>query len=154
LSIQKCFWKSIVIKKPEQEVIQEENQQADRDVLQAQIAELPGITDPLSLNEFIELANEVIDNRDTDIFASVVERYSTEKEGIVEEPDEDDIEVELVSTTEALKALEIVKLWEIQQENGEQTILSALDRIERRIVQAKYESRKQTMITSFFKPRD
>ena len=26
LSIQKCFWKSIVIKKLEQEVIQEENQ--------------------------------------------------------------------------------------------------------------------------------
>ena len=82
-----------------------------------------------------------------------MDRYSTEKEG-VEEPDEDDIEVELVSTIGALQALEIVKLWEIQQENGEQATLSALDRLERRIVQAKYENRKQTMITSFFKPRD
>ena len=34
-SIQKCFWKSTVIKKLDQEVIQEENQQADRDALQA-----------------------------------------------------------------------------------------------------------------------
>jgi hypothetical protein len=50
LWIQKCFWKSTVIKKPEQGVIQEENQQVDRDALQAQIAELPGIKDPLSLN--------------------------------------------------------------------------------------------------------
>jgi hypothetical protein len=154
LSIQKCFWKSTVIKKLEQEVIQEENQQADRDALQAQITELPGIGDPLSLNEFIEPADEVIDDEDTDIFASVVDRYSTEKEGTVEEPDEDDIEIELVPTTEALKAIEIIKLWEIQQENGEQSTLSALDRIERRMVQARWESRKQTMITSFFKPRD
>jgi hypothetical protein len=111
------------------------------------------IEDPLSLNEFIEPADEVIDDEDGDIFASVVDRYSTEKEGTVEEPDEDDIEIELVPTTEALKAIEIVKLWEIQQENAEQSTLSALDRIERRMVQARYENRKQTMITSFFKPR-
>ena len=43
-------------------------------------------------------------------FVSVVDRYSTEKEGTVEEPDEDDIEIDLVPTTEALKAIEIVKL--------------------------------------------
>jgi hypothetical protein len=86
--------------------------------------------------------------------ASVVDRYSTEKEGIVEEPDEDDIEIELVSITEVLKALDIVKLWEMQQENGEKATLSVLDRVERRMVQARYENRKQTMITSFFKPRD
>jgi hypothetical protein len=83
-----------------------------------------------------------------------VERYSTEKKGTIEESDEDDIEVELVPITEALKALEIVRLWEIQQGNGEQITLSALDRKERRMVQARYENRKQTMITSFFKPRD
>jgi hypothetical protein len=131
-----------------------ENQQADRHAPQAQITGLPGIEDPLSLNEFIEPADEVIDDEDGDIFASVVDRYRTEKEGTVEEPDEDDIEIDLVPTTEALKAIEIVKLWEIQQENREQSTLSALDRIERRMVQARYENRKQTMITSFFKPRD
>ena len=38
----------------------------------------------------------------------MVDRYSTEKEGTVEESDEDDIEVELGSITEGLKALEIV----------------------------------------------
>jgi hypothetical protein len=84
----------------------------------------------------------------------MVERYSTEKEGTIEESNKDDFEVKLVPTTEALKALEIVRLWEIQQENGEQITLSALDQIERRMVQARYENRKQTMITSFFKPRD
>ena len=40
----------------------------------------------------------------------MVDRYSTEKEGTVKEPDEDDIEIELVPITEALKAIEIVKL--------------------------------------------
>ena len=109
MSIQKCFWKSTVIKKPEQEVIQEENQQADYDILQAQITQLPGIQDPLPLNEFIELVNEVVDDEDIDIFSSVVDRYSIEKEG-VEEPNKDDIEVELVSIIRALQVLEIVKL--------------------------------------------
>ena len=71
--IQKCFWKSTVIKKLEQEVIQEENQQADHNILQAQIAKLPGIENFLPFNKFIKLANKVIDNKDTDIFTSVVD---------------------------------------------------------------------------------
>ena len=36
-----------------------------------------------------------------------------------EEPVEGDIKLEKVSIKEAIKALEILRLWEIQQENGE-----------------------------------
>ena len=51
---------------------------------------------------------------------------STDNDGTVEEPEEGDIEVELVNMTEALQVLEIVKLWDMQQENGQQATLQAL----------------------------
>jgi hypothetical protein len=138
------------MKQADQKVIDEENQQYDRGELQAQIALLPNIEHPLSIHEFIQPIGEEINDDDDDIFASVVEQYSTDKEGSVEEPEEGDIEAEVVNTTDALKALEIVRLWEMQQENGQQVTLQALDRIERRVMQARYESRKQTTIESFF----
>jgi hypothetical protein len=99
-----------VIKKPivEGEVIEEDNSAIERAELQAQIASLP-IKDPLSLNEFLNLESETILDEDSDIFASVVEHYSVDKEG--DESYESDIEeVEKVPTTEALRCLEIVKL--------------------------------------------
>jgi hypothetical protein len=44
----------------------------------------------------------------------VEERYIIEKEGIVEEVEEGDIEIEKILTAQALTALETVKLWEMQ----------------------------------------
>ena len=109
-TIQKCWWKSTVIKKPKEITIEDDNQQADRDDLETQINTLPGITDPLTIAEFIQPTAEVIDDQDGDIFISVVERYSQYKEGEEETDDESDIEVEKVSTTEALRCLDTVRL--------------------------------------------
>jgi hypothetical protein len=44
-----------------------------------------------------------------------------------EEVEECDIEIEKIFTAEALKALETIKLWEMQQEDGQATTLQALD---------------------------
>ena len=99
-----------MIKKPvvEGEVIEEDNSAAEQAELQAQIASLP-IKDPLSLNEFLNPESETILDEDSDIFASVVEHYSVDKEGD-ESYESDTEEVEKVPTTEALRCLEIVKL--------------------------------------------
>lgn len=150
--IKKCFWKSTVFKKPaDQEVrVWEDSEQEQRAELQAQIMALPGITDPLSIDEFIEPPQEVVEDDDRDIFASVVERYSTDKEREEEPIEEGDIEVEKVPIKEAIKALETLKLWEIQQENGEILALQTLERIGRRIQQNKLQSAKQTTLYSFF----
>lgn len=149
-TIQKCWWKSTVVKKPVGQEIVEDTQQPDQDELQAQIQELPGIADRLSINEFIQPAGEVVDDDDQDIFASVVERYSIENEGTVEEVEEGDSEIENIRTAEALKALETVRLWELQQEDGQASTLQVLDRVERRMQLARKEGRKQTTIVSFF----
>ena len=61
-TIQKCWWKSTVIKKPKEITIEDDNQQADRDDLKTQINTLPKITDPFRIAEFIQLTTEVINN--------------------------------------------------------------------------------------------
>jgi hypothetical protein len=51
--------------------------------------ELPCTTDRLSVNEFIRLADKIVDSEDHQyVFASVVVRKSIEKEGTVEEVEE------------------------------------------------------------------
>ena len=128
----------------------EDSEQEQRAVLQVQITALPGIIDPLSIDEFIEPLQEVIEDGDEDIFASVVERYSADKEGEEEPIEEGDIEVEKVPIREAIKALETLKLWEMQQENGEISALQTLEQIGRRIQQNTLQSTRQTTLYSFF----
>ena len=62
------------------------------------------------MNEFIEPLSEKINDDDDDIFTTIVDQYSTDKEGTIEELKEGDIEVEVVPTGEALKAIETVRL--------------------------------------------
>ena len=81
--------------------------------LQDQITCLPNIQEPLLANEFIQLADEVVEDKEGgDIFESVVERYAGYKEGEVEPIEEGDIEETKVSIIEALKALEVLRLYE------------------------------------------
>ncbi|TQS36153.1 hypothetical protein Golomagni_03402 [Golovinomyces magnicellulatus] len=95
--VQRFWWKSTVLGQPVGLEIVEENLEADRDELQKQINEIPGTEDRLSVGEFIELGSKVVDDEDQDIFASMIERYSTDRAGIVKEAEEGDIEIEKVS---------------------------------------------------------
>lgn len=159
ISIQKCWWKSTIIKRPDdqtEEDIASQDQQ-DRDELQAQIAQLPHIIEPISVNEFIQLGSEVIEE-DTEvadeheIFQQVVERYGLAEEDTVElaedavigEGDPD------ISISEAINALEILKLFEMRQEDGSEALLRAIDQADRRYLAKKYKGRKQRTIESFF----
>ena len=72
-TVQRCWYKSTVIKKPAEEAIIDDNlvqEQAKRIELQAQVEALPDI-EPLSIAEFIEPMSERIDDEDGDIFESV-----------------------------------------------------------------------------------
>ena len=78
----------------------------------------------------------MIQEEDCDIFESVVEYYS-----IVEEDDEEsEVEEEtiaIIPTSKALEALEVVKIWNLQQADTTRNTgndIQALDRIERRMV--------------------
>jgi hypothetical protein len=118
--------------------------------LQAQITALPGITDPLAINDFIEPINEIIEDRDEDIFTSVVEHYSADKE---EEELEDDGEEEepKVSINAVIQALETLKLWELQQDDGNTANLRLYDNIGSRMKYSQAQSKRQGTLERFFK---
>jgi hypothetical protein len=159
-TIQRCWKKSTLIKKPTPEVLAQiaelegdtivvDDGSADRIELQDQIAQLP-IKDPLSLDEFLNPEDETIVDEDEDIFTSVVNNYSVDRLG-EEEESSDEEEVEEVDTDEALRAVETVKMWKLQK--GDSQDIQALDRITREIARYKMSAARQTTIHRFFKPQ-
>jgi hypothetical protein len=148
--IRRCWYKSTCITKPlEDEDIVEDNGQAE---LQQQIAQLPppsAYEERIPLAEFINLVDETIQDEDSDIFKTVVEYYSIIDEDDEESKVEEEI-ITIVPISKALEALDVIKLWNLQQADTNGNDTQALDRVERRIVQAKKETVKQASITSFF----
>jgi hypothetical protein len=117
--------------------------------LQAQIAQL-SIENPLSLNEFLTPNDETVINKDENIFESVMEHYSINKPGEESHSSNKEEEVKEVDTAEALKCVELLKLWKLQKGNDQD--LQALDRLGREIVRYKSSTAIQTTIYRFFKP--
>jgi hypothetical protein len=141
-TVQQCWWKSTVIKQGDNTIKVEIFNEvlADQAELQEQIAALPNVEDPLSIDDFIEPDCELINDQDGDIFTSVVERYSANMEGEEDTEDESDIKELKVSTVKALKHLEVVRLWELQQENRTASSIQALNARFRRIKLKKVET--------------
>jgi hypothetical protein len=152
-----CWWKSTIFKKPEaQDKIQADqaqvDKQADCEDLQAIIVRLPYIQNPLSVDEFINPPEErIADKEDGDIFEQIVERYGVSEGDIVDIVEDGVVQEEDISVSKAIEALETLKLFEIQQEDGSEALLRALDQAGTRYIKKKNESRKQVTIDSFFK---
>ena len=113
-TIQKCWWKSTIIKKPVDQEVEDQYLQQERDKLQAQILQLPNISELLSVDEYISLPNEVVEDEEEDVFESIVDRYSVNTEDIFKELKERDIKEEKVSINNTIKVLKTLKLFEIQ----------------------------------------
>ena len=71
-----------------------------------------------------------------------------------ESEESDGEELPKVSITEALKHLEGVRLWQLQQEDAVNQDLQTIDRIERGMRFKKVNSMVQPSIISFFQHRD
>src|SRR5258708_22171183 len=101
---------------------------AERIELREQIAQLP-IENPLSLDEFLTPEDETVVDDNSDIFTSVVEHYSTDKPGQEEQSSDEEEEDDELDTAKDLKAIETVKLWQLQ--NGASQNLQAHARVQR-----------------------
>ena len=108
----------------------------------------------LSIEEFINPIEEIINDQDDDIMAAIVAQYSTNKEGIESEPEEDDLEAPKVSITKAIQALETLKLYTIQQDDSNDLVSQALDKLARDLLQKKRYLGKQSTINRFFTPNN
>jgi hypothetical protein len=79
--------------------------------------------------------------------------YNADKEGEVSEPDENNIEVLKVSRKEASRALEVLKLYAIQQDDIDSSILPSLDKLGWFVTQKRVQESKQSSILSFFQAK-
>ncbi len=70
---------------------------------------LPNIQDPLDINKYINISDEVIEDKDNDIFKAIIERYQTSKDTKTGKEDEGNIELPRVIDYKALKAIEVLK---------------------------------------------
>jgi hypothetical protein len=103
--------------------------------------------------EFIKPSSKRINDKDRDIFKSVVYQYTANLKG-QKSKESDGEELPKVSITKALKHLEGVRLWQLQQEDAVNQDLQAIDRIKREIRFKKVNLMVQLPITSFFQCRD
>ncbi|RKF58624.1 hypothetical protein GcM3_180026, partial [Golovinomyces cichoracearum] len=84
-----------------------------------------GLINTFTIGGFLESREEQIEDEEQDIFESVVQMYSVVQAEESENKGEE--EVVKVSKNEDIGALETLRLYEIQQENGSHSNLQALD---------------------------
>lgn len=159
-TIRKCWWKSTIIKKPvdqPQDLVNQQDQVLATE-LQAQIAQLPGLADPLTVNEFVQLESEVVEDQVEDgdegqVFQDLVEQYGAGDEDMFE-PEEDaavDDEDRDISLLEAAQALETLRLFTLRREDGSESLLQELDQADRQFQAMAIKQRTQRTIQSFWK---
>jgi len=101
------------------------------------------IRDRMALTNFLNPPIEVIDDSDQEIVDSIIARFEPERLA------EDDEEVEYIphiKLTEALQALETLKLYEEQQEKGDEDFTKTLRYKERALKERKHTALKQSTI--------
>jgi hypothetical protein len=149
-TIQKCWWKSTCIQKPldtEYTTVEEERISQEKSQLHQQILAIPNLSNPLEIDEFIQLPEEEIVDSNENITELIIERYSQDD---TEESMHEAEEVVLVSTTDAIKALELLKLYEIQQEDGDFNNVKMLDKMVYKINRRQQQGQQQARIESYF----
>lgn len=123
-----------------------------------QIAQLPGLANPLTVNEFIQLESEVVKDQveegDGDqVFEDLVDQYGAGDEDIIE-PEEDaavDEEDRDIPLLEAVQALETLRLFTLRREDGSESLLRELDQADRQFQAIAINQRTQRTIQSFWK---
>lgn len=89
---------------------------------------IPGILNPVPVREIERPADEEILDDSGDIMSAVVDRHTEAEEADSE--DEREEEPRKVTTKTALESFENVMLWVMQQEDGEQSQVAGLRKLE------------------------
>ncbi|KAI0993047.1 hypothetical protein K3495_g15137 [Podosphaera aphanis] len=72
--IKRCWWKSTLISRPDRQELEPGFYTTQSEELEAQIAGF--FRDPIPIRDFLEPAEEIILEKDSDIFEAIVNRYS------------------------------------------------------------------------------
>ena len=112
------------------------------------MAQISGIQDLLTVEEFINPPAEEIDNLDKNIMEAIVETYSLDQEDDVGEEGDEETEPP-VSISEAICALETLQQFEIAREDRSQSI-RMLDNLARELIALQVSKKSQRTLDSFF----
>lgn len=96
--------------------------------LRKRMMSIPGILNPVPVREIERPADEEILDDSGDIMSAVVDRHTEAEEADSE--DEREEEPRKVTTKTALESFENVMLWVMQQEDGEQSQVAGLRKLE------------------------
>ena len=143
-----CFVKSTIVKKAVKIEPANDDDMADQETLRAQIAEIPGVQDPLPIEEFINPAVEEIMDKDEDITEAIIETYSRDEDDDVEEEGGEESEEPPVQLSEAIQALETLRRFEQAREDYSQSI-KALDSLARELLMLRLKKKSQKTLDSF-----
>jgi hypothetical protein len=146
-TIQHCFIKSTIVPKPVINEVKIIDDITEREALQVQMAEISGVQDLLTVEEFINPPAEEIIDQDEDILEAIIETYSQDQEEDMGEEGDEEIEP-LVSISEAICALETLQRFEIAREDGSQNI-RALDSLARELSVLQVSKKSQKTLDSF-----
>jgi hypothetical protein len=147
-TIKKCWYRSTCIIKPDSVEAVDLSIARNEAELQAQLERLP-IAQLMDINRFLNPPEEQIVDVEEDIIDVIVERYTVEEDDDEESEDEAP-EALKVTRNEAVKALELLNLYELQQKEGNSLNLQALHRMVIDIQLRKQEAATQQTIVGFF----
>ena len=111
--------------------------------LVSSIAEIPGIQDPLLIEEFTDPTVKDITDKDEDITEAIVKTYSRDQDDVGEEGGEESEEPP-VQLSEAIQALETLQQFEQAREDNSQSI-KALDSLARELLALKIKKKSQKL---------
>jgi hypothetical protein len=116
--------------------------------LQAQMVQISGVQDLLTVEEFSNPPAEDIDDQEGDIIEAIIETYSQDQEDDIGEEGDGEIEPPVL-ISEAISALETLQRFEIAREDGLQNI-RVLDSLARELSVLQVSKKSQRTLDSFF----
>lgn len=106
------------------------------------------IHEPINIQNFIHLPGEDVVDSTEDLIEHVAELYAGPDRDA--ETNKEDSQQPRIKLNKAIEALQKLRLYEEQQEDGEREVITTLLRHERRIQGRRLQNTKQTTIKSFF----
>lgn len=148
-SIQNCWYHSGLIERPQAIQVAYIDLDTPRSEVQAYITKLQHqqrISTAMAIESFLNPAEEAIQDSPEEITEAIAQFFDP----LPESDSEEEEVLPKVSYNSAIQALQQLRLFEMQQEDGQHEFVDVLDRHEACIKQRQASTRRQTTINSYF----
>jgi hypothetical protein len=117
--------------------------------LDSTIQQTPQFVDPLPIAEFISYPDETIVEDESELLSIIINRYAEADSEDIQSDDgeeQEQEEIRQIKLSEAIAALDLLNLFEKQQEGGQIEVIRKLDTIKATIHQRKLQHARQATI--------